>query len=353
MNVFNIRILLILLIPVLSCTAQVEEVCTLERAYYQVTNLKEVAESIKKYEHTKKGIYFLIEDTSREGREYFEIREMQKGTFQNSTWDFFYVDKQNCKVYYCDYMNDGRLYTPKEWDVFTKKRFSDYKVERQLSFEEFFNDISDVRFTPKDLNKDDPTIKALKRKLDLLDTGVYKPNEVPFSDLRWLINDNVFTESESFVDPSWLEYFITKYKFKQGTLNDLMKMSIEKENLLSLKTLSDGYIFSERELTRAKELQKKKDALKGKIDTVNFYDPKYSDIDEIVVFISSRFSKNHIEDVDGYTNLRFGGSTTTDIIGQITSGEYIKVIDSKDNWLEVETKGRKRGYVHRSRVKSE
>lgn len=353
MNVFIFKILLILLIPVLSCTAQVKEVCTLEKAYYQVTNLKEVAESIKKYEHTKKGIYFLTEDTSREGREYFEIREMQKGTFHNSTWDFFYVDKQNCKVYYSDYMNDGKLYTPEEWDVFTKKRVSSYKLKRQLSFEEFFNDISDVRFTPKDLNKNVPVIQALKKKLDLLDTGVYKPDEIPFSDLRWLINYNVFTESESFVDPSWLEYFITKYKFKQGTLNDLMKMSIEKENRLSLKTLSDGYIFSERELTRAKELQKKKDALKGKVDTESYYDPKYSDIDEIVLFISQRIGKNHIEDVDGYTNLRFSGSATAAIISQIPSGEYVKVLDSKDNWLEVETKGRKRGYVHRSRVKSE
>ncbi|MBP1165821.1 hypothetical protein JOE44_002705 [Chryseobacterium sp. PvR013] len=60
-----------------------------------------------------------------------------------------------------------------------------------------------------------------------------------------------------------------------------------------------------------------------------------------------------INDPDGYTNLRKDKNTTSEVLQKIKSGEKVKVLDQSGDWWLVETKDRKQGYVHKSRIKSE
>ena len=64
------------------------------------------------------------------------------------------------------------------------------------------------------------------------------------------------------------------------------------------------------------------------------------------------FSKNHIQDPDGYTNLRKDKTATSEILQKVKSGEHIDVLDNTGDWFLIKTKEGKQGYVHKSRIKS-
>ena len=59
-----------------------------------------------------------------------------------------------------------------------------------------------------------------------------------------------------------------------------------------------------------------------------------------------------IYDKDGYTNLRKGKNSQSEIIAKINTGSSIKVIDNTGDWWYVQTKDNKEGYVHKSRIVS-
>lgn len=60
----------------------------------------------------------------------------------------------------------------------------------------------------------------------------------------------------------------------------------------------------------------------------------------------------HIQDPDGYTNLRKEKNSTSEILQTIKKGEPIEVLDNSGDWFLIKTKEGKEGYVHKSRVKS-
>lgn len=60
-----------------------------------------------------------------------------------------------------------------------------------------------------------------------------------------------------------------------------------------------------------------------------------------------------IVDPDGYTNLRKDKNTTSQILQKINTGEKIEVLDQSGDWWLVVSKEGKKGYVHKSRIKSE
>jgi hypothetical protein len=65
-------------------------------------------------------------------------------------------------------------------------------------------------------------------------------------------------------------------------------------------------------------------------------------------------SKNYfIRDPDGYTNLRKDKNGTSDIIEKVKSGEKIEVLDNSGNWWLIQTKSGKKGYVYKTKIKSE
>lgn len=59
-----------------------------------------------------------------------------------------------------------------------------------------------------------------------------------------------------------------------------------------------------------------------------------------------------IRDSDGYTNLRKEKNTTSEVLQKVKSGEQVDVLDQKGNWWLIQIKDGKKGYVHKSRVKS-
>ncbi|MDR2221634.1 MAG: SH3 domain-containing protein [Flavobacteriaceae bacterium] len=225
----------------------------------------------------------------------------------------------------------------------------------RINIDGLFNESSIIRFTPKDLNKNDPEIQEFKEKFKLYEAMNFKGEDFVsvYPELSLLISDRTFIHVPYFIDNSWLEYFVTKYKFKQDILNDLMKMAIDQEDFLAVKTLNKFYIFSQTDINNAKNKKQYKDSLNGKLDIKEGYNPTFSTIDKILPYITDKYSKNKISDPDGYTNLRKGKGTQTAIIKQIKSGEHIKVLDNTENWLFVEAMNGQKGYVYRDRVKSE
>lgn len=166
-----------------------------------------------------------------------------------------------------------------------------------------------------------------------------------------LINNETFSNNERYIDGSWLAYFIEKYPVKQKVLENLMTVEINQEDFSAVKTLSKNYIFSSLQMKLAETKREYKNSLNGKLDTEEYYDPQYSKIDEILSFINEKYKNNHIQDPDGYTNLRKDKTATSEILQKINSGEHIKVLGNTGDWYLIKTKEGKQGYVHRSRVR--
>lgn len=61
----------------------------------------------------------------------------------------------------------------------------------------------------------------------------------------------------------------------------------------------------------------------------------------------------YTQDPDGFTNLRKDKNSTSDIIQKIKSGEKIDVLDESGNWWFIQTKSGNKGYVYRTKIKTE
>ncbi|QXU49238.1 SH3 domain-containing protein [Chryseobacterium sp. D764] len=62
---------------------------------------------------------------------------------------------------------------------------------------------------------------------------------------------------------------------------------------------------------------------------------------------------SRIVDPDGFTNLRKDKNTSSQILQKIKTGEQVEVLDQNGDWWLVVSKEGKKGYVHKSRIKSE
>ncbi len=61
----------------------------------------------------------------------------------------------------------------------------------------------------------------------------------------------------------------------------------------------------------------------------------------------------YIQDSDGYTNLRKEKNSSSQILQKINTGEQVEVLDQNGDWWLTVSKEGKKGYVHKSRIKSE
>ncbi|WP_336687145.1 SH3 domain-containing protein [Chryseobacterium bernardetii] len=233
-----------------------------------------------------------------------------------------------------------------------KKKITLNKPTDNVEFSDLFNEGSNIKFTPKDLNLDTPEIKEFKFKLSNFESNNFKTEEFNIDNLSLLINDETFSNNERYIDSSWLNYFINKYPIKQNIIKQLMDQAMEKEDFSAVKILSKYYIFSLQQIKQSEAKREYKNSLHGKLDTENYYDPAYSKIDNILAFITEEYKENHIQDSDGYTNLRKDKTPTSEILQKVKSGEHIEVLDNTGDWFLVKTKEGKEGYIHKSRIKS-
>jgi hypothetical protein len=156
-----------------------------------------------------------------------------------------------------------------------------------------------------------------------------------------------------------LAYFLhanaTKVKDKvdQKLLEETLAYLIESElKYYDDKDLSDnkGYSLLNNFYVQNPELLNKfKSNDYYKYDLVNKYTQTYLSMsaEEENTF----FGK--ILDPDGYTNLRKDKNSTSDIIEKIKSGEKIEVLDDSGNWWYIQTKSGNKGYVYKTKIKSE
>ena len=225
------------------------------------------------------------------------------------------------------------------------------KENHQINFTDLFNEGTIIKFTPNDLDKNNLEISEFKKRLESFNENTFI-EDFDESNLSYLINNETFFDLQYYTDSSWLQYFISKYKIEASKL---MTQAINQEDYNAVKILLDHqYIVSKKDLQTSFDTEKesKNKIQENKADGYESYIVDDSKINQIDKILKNAFIKNHIEDSDGYTNLRKEKNAQSAIIQQIKSGEHIEVIDNSGDWFLVQTKEGKEGYVHKSRIKN-
>lgn len=230
------------------------------------------------------------------------------------------------------------------------------KNMEKIKFTDLFNEGTMIKFTPNDLdNKNDVEIREFKKKLQLFEEQNPIIADFDVKNLSSLINNETFFDLQYYTDSSWLEYFIQKYQIDASRLEDLMALAIRQEDFNAVKILvKHGYIISRKDLTHAADTEDetKEKVKENKTDGYESYMAGNSRINLILSFLRQQYGMNKIQDPDGYTNLRKGRSTASEVLQKIKSGNPVEVLDNSGDWFFVKTKDGKEGYVYRNRIKS-
>jgi len=357
----NKLVLFLLFLLFYSCDGQKTKAknCNSDDAMNTVNALPEVkkqSQYVDSLSAGKKHLSFMVDSLKMKNKPFYSVKTGFNGPLRWETYTIFYIDKNNCSNVMVNDVLSGNIITLEQWRNSNKKKTkmtgNNTTDTKTASFADLFDEGSNIEFTPADLSKSNPEIAAFKAKLSAFESSDPEPSDFDFDDLSLLINNETFSNNERFINSAWLEYFIDKYSFKRLVTDKLMDLAIQQEDLSAVKILSKNYIFSKKEMDQAKEKKKYKDGLQGKLDTEEYYDPAFSKIDQILAFITASYSKNHIQDPDGFTNLRKDKTTTSQIVEKINSGQNIDVVDNYGDWFLVKTKTGKEGYVHKTRIKS-
>lgn len=291
----------------------------------------------------------MIDNEEIRGEDCYRVKTGYNGTLHWETYDIFYINKRDCNKIYINEVISGDVITLEEW-----RKKNNVKAKEEF-FSELFNEGSNIDFTPNDLKDNKSNIKEFKQKLDLFENQQPTSHDFDIDDLSLLVNNEVFTNNEKYIDSSWLTYFIKKYKFEFNKIFVLMKLAISQEDYNAVKIILDNssYIVSLKDLEDAKQKIKYVESLHGKIDLDEYYDPSRSKIKEISELLKRSFDLNKIKDNDGFTNLRKAKSSSSEILQKIKTGEKIEVLDNNGDWYLVRTNEGNMGYVHKSKIVSE
>lgn len=321
-----------------------------------ISELKEVKkqqEYILSITNNKKGVSFIVENEKIKNEDYFVIKTGFNGELRWEAYTIYYLSKADCGKIYVEDVIKGKKVSLQDWRKIKKTNSKNMKTKKEL-FGDLFNESSNIKFMPSNLKDNKDEIKEFNKNLKLFEDQNPDANDFDFDNLRILINNETFTNSEMFINSSWLEYFINKYKIDTKSLNELMSLAIIQEDLNAVKTmLKHGYIVSLTEIDEANEQLKYFKSLKGKVDLKEYYDPAESKIEKINPILIKSYKLNKIKDPDGFSNLRKEKNKTSDVLEKINSGETIEVLDNKGDWFLVKTKQNHKGYVNKTRIVSE
>lgn len=257
-------------------------------------------------------------------------------------------------------------YQQADWDRFLQCYIKGKQQEHTSSDITQLNDVfpegSRTNFTPEEVKADQTKYRLFRQKLASFEHS--HPDRVSFESdqLFQLINNEVFSNSNTFVHSSWLSYFLDRYKFNIVELIPVVNLAIVQEDYPAVvNLLNHGVIVSAQQLDLAAQTQKKANQLTGYnaqhkgLDEAGdpaFYEIKYSKIGDILQLLIQSHQANAIHDRDGFSNLRAGKSITSRVINKLNSGEPVKVLDNTSPWFLVESMGGNRGYIHYSKIRS-
>lgn len=311
--------------------------------------LEVIGDSISFLKNKKRIIFPTYYDTI-DNKSYFVVKEAVDDEFHVSTLNLFYVDLETCTVSNFNQIA-GKLISLKSWRDHNKTSNMDTKV---IEFYELFTEGSSVKFSPKDLESNLPPILEFRSKLFTYEKQYVLPDDFEIDNLAMLINNETFTNAEGYINSGWLDYFIKKYDISIYELHHIMELAIMQEDYNAVKILiGHRYIISALELEKAREEVKHFKTFHGKVDLDEFYDPKYSRIEDIYQLLLKGYESNKIKDTNGYSNLRSENSKTSTIIQKIPSGEHIEVLDNTGEWWLIKTTGGNKGYVYKTKIVEE
>jgi hypothetical protein len=207
-------------------------------------------------------------------------------------------------------------------------------------------------------NKDKKLVESVFKKFDFnslsdmeqlifIDSGGYKK-----------LKKQIFDDIETIIYKGKVEDF-SYAKEGDGYLRigDIISKisSSPKEYFEPEKTIS--YLF-ERELRVGiqgdiESYLNKNPTYKSNLEKNKFYD--LPTLKDYVKYIYQKESNTNfiIQDSDGFTNLRKEKNSSSQILQKINTGEQVEVLDQNGDWWLVVSKEGKKGYVHKSRMKSE
>lgn len=230
------------------------------------------------------------------------------------------------------------------------------EMKNEIKFTDLFNEGTNINFAPKDLNMDTPEIKDFKKKLEVYFDETPLPEDFDSENLSYLLNNETFFDLQYYTNSAWLQYFITKYKIDVTLLNDLMGEAIKQEDYDAVKTLiNNHYVVSEIDLQISSEAKRESEnkIQENKKDGYESYIVSNSKIDKIINLLHEKFNLNKISDPDGFANLRNEKNTSSEILQKITTGTKIQILDNSGEWWLVQTINGKKGYVYKTKIKSE
>lgn len=122
---------------------------------------------------------------------------------------------------------------------------------QNIEFNDLFNEGSMIRFTPKDLeNPKNEEEREFKKKLELYEKQNPLIEDFDLDNLKTLVNNQTFSNTEYFINSEWLYYFIKKYSILN--LNDIFSLAIDQEDYSAVNViLKTGYIISEEEVNKS------------------------------------------------------------------------------------------------------
>lgn len=261
---------------------------------------------------------------------------------------------------------DVLRYQASDWDRFVACRKASGKRANYISEESALTDLfpegSTNDFTTADINTNGQRYAEFKNKLAQFANEHPRNSELRTADLLILINNEVFSNSNTLINSAWLTYFLDNYQKDNVALKSVMELAIQQEDLDAVIILfKHGFVISAQQLTLAAQRQEDANQLitynkenKGldEAGDPTFYETKYSRINDITRLITRYYNRNVIHDTDGYTNLRQGRINSSAIIGKVTSGTRVKVLDNTQPWYYVETISGQKGYIYHTKISS-
>lgn len=152
----------------ISCKGQEKEKCAVDNAIKTINMLPEVQlqrKYVDSLSNNKKHLSFITDSLALKHKKYYRVKTGLNGEFHWETYTIFYVNRNNCSEVLDDEVISGDILTLEQWRKFKKNQSKmniDSNLTESVKFSNLFNESSNIKFTPKDLNQNSSEIQQFK-----------------------------------------------------------------------------------------------------------------------------------------------------------------------------------------------